>query len=52
MESKIFDVNKFAGIGCAGFIGHINSIVDKIKEKLSSELNFLWFFGALYIAIF
>ena len=38
MESKIFQVNKFAGVGCAGFIGHINNLVDKMKDKLNDEL--------------
>ena len=38
MESKIFQVNKFAGVGCAGFIGHINNLVDKMEEKLNDEL--------------
>jgi 20S proteasome alpha/beta subunit len=38
MASKIFEVNKNIGIGCAGVIGHIDSLVDKMKEKLSDEL--------------
>ena len=38
MASKLFQVNKFAGVGCAGFIGHINNLVDKMKEKLNDEL--------------
>ena len=38
MTSKIFQVSKFAGLGCAGFIGHINNLVDKMKEKLNDEL--------------
>ena len=38
MTSKIFEVNKYVGIGCAGFIGHIDSLVDKMKEKLYDGL--------------
>ena len=38
MASKIFQVNKNIGIGCAGMVGHIDSLVDKMKEKLSEEL--------------
>jgi 20S proteasome alpha/beta subunit len=38
MTSKIFQVNKFAGVGCAGFIGHINNLVNKMKEKSNDEL--------------
>lgn len=38
MASKIFQVNKNIGIGCAGMVGHIDSLVDKMKEKLNDEL--------------
>ena len=38
MKVKFFQVNKFAGVGCAGFIGHINNLVDKMKDKLNDEL--------------